>query len=475
MRARGTLILFAIFVAVAGYIYVVDRRSSRPDEGAPTNLVLDLDPAAIDAVRIAWQESTIALARRDGRWQVTEPIRTLADETAVARLTAAFDSLTAERRIPWADIDSTATGLDAPWALIEFQAGDSLYHEVAVGALNPTGSAYYARIDHEPEMVLLDLDTVHSPFRSQLISLRERRILHFDPEAARYIELAGNGRRIELGAEDGAWRLVNPPLAADQSAVRELLTRLTGLEAGSFTTESPGEADLERVGLEPPLMTVVVRGAGDSLLAHLEVGAATAHSGFFELGTGREKPGRFARGDVLPAIAIVPDLDPDELVPSTFQLRDKRLFDLGGAEIDSLEVTGGNLTVAAGRDSAGEFHRVAESGAASKDVDENMTRLAANLPQITVTQFADENALGPSALRRFGLDPGHLRLRLRLSDGGTRILLLGDAAPRGLGVYAHRTGTPGVVVVGHATAGDLLDLVFGQRTLPPPTSERSGS
>lgn len=476
MRRRGTLILLVLFAALSGYVLLVERkRPSKDEEAAAAAVVLRFDPAAASGLRFAFRESTIALASRDGRWAVVEPLTAPADQNAVAALLAVFDSLSAERRIPAAEVDSVAAGMTAPWVRLTITLSDSTRHEIAAGNVNPVGDAYYARIDRSPEFCLLARGTVDANLKPTLFSLRDRRLAPFDPAAARRIEIATAERTLVLAATGGEWRLLDPSLAADQNAVRELLDRLATLEAIDFPVAAPGAADLASAGLTDPSWTAVVAGAGDSLLARLVFGApvresqAAAHAA---AGTGA---GRYAMGTAERAVAIVADRAPAEFPPTLFALRDKRLLDLGPAEIDTLEIAGGGTTILAARDSSGHFQQVGTETADQAAPADQLDRLAMNLPHVAVTRFADETATGPSVLRGFGLDPPYVRLRLRLSNGDARVVLLGHADPEGDGVFAHRAGSPGVVVVGHATAGDLIQLVYGERALPPSANPVAGT
>jgi hypothetical protein len=476
MRTRGTLILLVLFAALAGYVFLVERkRPSKEEEAAAAAVVLRFDPAAVTGLRFAFRESTIALARRDGRWAVIEPLAAPADENAIAALLAVFDSLTAERRIPAAEVDSVAAGMTAPWVRLAITLSDSTRHEIAAGSVNPLGNAYYARVDRSPELCLLALDTVDANLKPALFSLRDRRLAPFDPAAARRIEIATAERTLVLAATDGEWRLREPPLAADQNAVREFLDRLATLEAIAFPFAATGAADLARTGLTDPGWSAVVSGAGDSLLARLAFGAPVPELGAAAPAAAGTGAGRYAMGSAERAVAIVADRVPGEFPPTLFALRDKRLLDLGPAEIDTLEVAGGGTTIVAARDSSGHFQQVGTQTADQTAPADQLDRLAMNLPHVLVTRFADETATGPSVLRGFGLDPPYVRLRLRLSNGEARVVLLGHADPEGDGVFAHRAGSPGVVVVGHATAGDLIQLVYGERALPPSASPAAGA
>ncbi len=480
MRVRGTLILLVLCAVLAAYVFLVDRRQpSRDERDARARVVLRFDPDQATGIRFAFRESTLALARHDGRWAIVEPLAAPADDEAVGALLAELDSLTAERRIPAAEVDIAATGLAAPWLRLAITVADST-HDIAIGDLNPVASAYYARVDAGADLSLLPRGLVDAILRPTLPALRDRRLAPFDPAAARRIELATAEHTLELTAANGEWRIRRPPLRADQDAVGTLLAALATLAAVEFPVPAPSAADLARAGLDAPSATALVLGAGDSLLARLALGAPVAWPEAGAPGTASGDTGRFALGSGAPGIAIVTSGQAGELwstllAPAADALRDRRLLDLGAARIDTLEVAGGGTTILAARDASGQIAQVGAAEAEIAPPPGELERLAANLPRVEVTRFADETATDPPALRRFGLDPPHVRLRLRLSNGGTRVVLLGHADPEGHGVFAHRVGTPGVVVIGHATAGDLIQLVFGAQALPPSGGPATGA
>jgi hypothetical protein len=475
MRTRGTLILLVLCVALACYVFLVERRRpSREIEEAATKVVLRLDAAAVTGLRYTFVESTIALARTGGRWSMVEPLDAPADEARVAGILAVVDSLAAERRIPAAEVDTVAAGTTAPWVRLVITIADSTRHEIAVGSMNPLGQAYYAQIDRGRELCLLPADTVERYLEPTVFSLRDRRLAPFTPPAARRIEIAAAARTLELAVIDGQWHLRRPDLPADQEAVGRLLDRFAHLEALAYPFSAPAAADLERAGISEPSWTALITGAGDSILARLVFGAPVPSPAAGGPGSSEVGPARYARGSGSGSVAIVADDETGALMPTLFSLRDKRLLELGPTEIDTLEVSGGGTTVLAARDTTGQFHQVNAATAEVAPPAGELDRLAAILPRVEVTRFADETATGPSALRRFGLDPAYVRLRLRLANGEARVVLLGHADPEGNGVFAHRIGTPGVVVVGHATAGDLIQLVYGGRALPPTAAPAPG-
>ncbi len=126
-------------------------------------------------------------------------------------------------------------------------------------------------------------------------TLRETRLLDFDPHNVTAITLAAPGappltlQRLETGAasaENPAWQIVltsegaQGPLTlpADRAAVARLLEQLSLLSAKTFPTDSPRDADLEAWGFNRPEREVTLALAGaDSL--HLQLGVTSQRDG----------------------------------------------------------------------------------------------------------------------------------------------------------------------------------------------------
>lgn len=454
----GTLILLLLFAVAGGYALFFERDRPTSDEREErARVVLDLDQNAITALRLAWPESTLALERRPrGPWQLVEPRRVAADEGAVSALTGFFDELKTERWLASADMDMVATGLDAPWVRATVVAADSadstrtVRHELTVGSLNPTGSAYYARLDSGPRVALLSSWLVDSNLKRTLTSLRDKRLARFDPEDARRLDLTAAARRFTLFEEDGVWRIADPEAQADETAVRTLLNRIAQLEATDFVEEGtpPDLVRLAAYGLAAPRMNIVVRGPGDSLLVRLDFGAPVT-------GAGSEGRSIYARSILQQSIVLVPAGIVEDLARDIEGLRDLRLVDLGGSEIDTMRVILGSEVQVIARDSTGAFRRAGEIADPTAD------RVASSLPHIRATRFVDERAARPAEWSRYGLDRPSLRLELRLRNGATQEVVFGRT--EGDFVFAWRPGRSGVALVNTSVMSDFESLVGPSR------------
>ena len=452
MRARGTLILLVLFLAVLGYVWFVERGKPTGEEReAESRRLLTIDPVTITGFRIERGDSVLALARESTAhdWRLVTPIAALADPAAVENLTLLFADLTAERLIPAAEVDSAATGLDHPWLIATVAlSGDSARHVLRLGARNPTQSAYYARLDERADLALLPAGAMDSALRKTAGDFRDRHLARFDPEVAARIDLATPERELALRRREGRWQMTAPRYLADEGAVRGLLARLTTLEGIELVADAEPAPAADRV----PALFLSVRDARDSLLASLRIAPMRPARGGSEGDLGTPIHEVEALGQPGPL-----GLDTETfamLAVGADHLRDRHLVDLGTSAIDSLTIIAGARTRAAA---------AADSGAGT------LAGAIQNLPHLRVTEFADERAQSPAELARYGLAPPGLRIALRLRNGERREVYFGSEDAATGGIYAHRPGIPGVVVAPRTAVDQLteaLSSVVGPDTVP---------
>jgi Domain of unknown function (DUF4340) len=463
VRARGTLILLALCLAIGAYLWFVERRKPTGEEKeAADRRVLAIPPAQGRYFQLDYGDSVVVLTRSAGQWRAaivdsstgTPGASFPADEAAVEQLSGFFAALTADRLLPAAEIDSSASGLDHPWVWVTVEAeADSTagkpsgsaatggQHLLAFGYQNPTRTAYYARIDQRPDVALLSSSAIDAAFRRPLSDFRDRHLARFDSDQVLAVDLGSPERTLGLRRVDGRWWIERPHYLADEAQVRGLLARLRDLQAVELGHE-PAPTPL----ISPAALEVAVRGAGDSALAELTIGP--------EIQAGGEAL-HFVRASALPMMGSIRPDDFAGLTLTVTDLRDRHLVDLGGAAIDSLVIT------------AGERRFRAAAG------DSAFAAVFQGLPEWSATSFASETALGAVALAPYGLAPPRIVLEAKLRNDGVREVYLGRAEPSG-GVFAARPGEPGVLVVSQAVVDAVEEtMAKAQATIgkkaPPPS------
>jgi len=110
----------------------------------------------------------------------------------------------------------------------------------------------YTHVDGETRYVMVD-STIHKVFAADLESLRDRHLLHFDPQACAGVTIVTPDTSITLTREAGVWSYPNPSFPApDPERVSTLVAGLMRLQFSSVLSPAsqswpPGETRFEVV------------------------------------------------------------------------------------------------------------------------------------------------------------------------------------------------------------------------------------
>ncbi len=233
--------------------------------------------------------------RRDGsRWTFEAPISARASKNATE---LAINALNALRVKSFATEDPpTPPPSDRPTLRVSLE-GNSRRETLLLGsALGttaiPTGAATAPDVEHYAQLEGRDaIFTVSIPAALKSVldraqdTLRETRILDFDPRAVTSITLSAPNQppvtlqRLETSAQPGesaAWQIVRradgaqgpQTLSAERDAVTRLLEQLSLLAAQRFESDAPRDADLEAWGFNRPEreITLTIPGASPIIL-----------------------------------------------------------------------------------------------------------------------------------------------------------------------------------------------------------------
>lgn len=237
------------------------------------NQIIQIPPAEVRSIYIQSGNngsSRIELLRENESWVLRAPIRVGASNVAV---TNALDALYLTTAKEFTEVAPSIHGLDTPTLRLNIN-GTQRQQTLLVGspiedALG--GNTAYAKLEAYPTIFIVDRSTL-SPWVQPQETLRERRIIPFNPEEASAIQITSDDLSLNLQKlESGLWQLVTSggnstlrTLTADPRIVRDLIVRLASMEALQFVSDAPSEADLERFGLASPQRTITIRLEDDS-------------------------------------------------------------------------------------------------------------------------------------------------------------------------------------------------------------------
>ena len=157
MRLRNTLLLAALFILLAAYIYFFELQKEGRGKSAR---LLNFKAEEAAAIVLSYPRQEIQLQREPpGKWQLTQPLRADADESTIGSMLAALSAGEILRTLeekPSAE-DLKSFGLDRPAVKVSItlKSGVTL-PQLLLGARTPFGDAAYVQRGSEPSVYLTD-------------------------------------------------------------------------------------------------------------------------------------------------------------------------------------------------------------------------------------------------------------------------------------------------------------------------------
>lgn len=240
--------------------------------------VMNFDRTAIESADVRWPGGHVRLERSGSGWKLTEPIVGPADDETVDALLSKLGYLRADsfEDDPGSD---AATGLDRP-ALEVTLAGKvgadgkpSPVFRVAFGA--EQGGKRLVRAA-QPSLYRVPAERLDD-FARTVVAYRYKMVSQFVATDAHAIELSLRGEQGEALTEtlehgESGW--TGSPEAVDPGKAARLAAELARLRAVDIVSDDAREADLEKLGLDPPRVRIrVLSATADSPpLATVDIG-----------------------------------------------------------------------------------------------------------------------------------------------------------------------------------------------------------
>ncbi len=292
MSPRVTLILAAVVAAVAAFVWFyeiegADRRAEA--ESAEKRLFADVEPGDLQQLELTTTDGAeVRLERGDDGWKIVEPLSFPADEPAAQAAASALATLEADTIYTDPEpLENYGLGGDAD------VRGRTDGRELAlvIGDGTPTGGKVYVAPEGDARVFTVASHRTNA-LRKSLQELRDTRVLDFDREAVREVEVGWVGGSVVARETSGLWRLTHPlETAADEETVDDIVSDLSFLRAEGFV-DDPDAALV--AGLDDPSLRVQLRDEEGKVLADLAVGPSAderrvvrGHAGLYEIAASR--------------------------------------------------------------------------------------------------------------------------------------------------------------------------------------------
>lgn len=229
--------------------------------------VLQIHPSEARLLSVQQDGTRVRLREQQGNWLLEAPVQAPADRAAVER---ALESLYQMQAAEFVPADLAAQGLVDPDLRIAVESAQRIQHLLVGNPVPGEGPARrYAKLEDRDAVIIVP-DEPFAPLARAQETLREKRLLPFAADQLNLIELRLDEQKTTLQKlENGTWQILfdqgqdglqSSP--ADAGIMSQVITALQQLEAVSFVTDAPAEADLQRFGLPQPQRVVTLRVAG---------------------------------------------------------------------------------------------------------------------------------------------------------------------------------------------------------------------
>jgi uncharacterized protein DUF4340 len=448
MNQRKSLLLLVVLLILGGYIYLVEAPREQKEAEGKKLVVLDKD--AVGEIALTYPDRAVTLKKADdGKWRITQPVESDADESTVNSLITAVADAEVKRTLDEVPQDLTVYGLTAPVVKMKLtlRDGKSL-PQVSLGKDTPVGFSVYAQKDGEQKILLVP-QTLRLGLTKEVKDLRDRTILAFADDEVRKIEIRSPDGEITLNKADGNWALEKPVAArADDAEVRTFLANLRSIRAQDFLEDPVLQP--QEFGLAPPQLAVTLTLGSDGAQKTILLGNET----------GDDKGGKnryLKRADLDKPLFLVGDWVLRDVGKTAADFRDKTVAQFSqelAAKIEVKRQDGEGFTLTRGADNKWAIDKTVE-GTLREPA---LSQFAADVYELRGFEIAAEN---PTDLGSYGLDQPVETITVSDKDGKKLATILAGQKAEG------ETKKAFAMAEGRQTVFGLRDHVFDRVNKKP--------
>jgi Domain of unknown function (DUF4340) len=438
MKFRNTLMLLVLTVAVAAYVYFYEIKGGekREKEKEAAGKLVEVKKDSVSAVTL--KPDGVELMKAGGKWELTAPVQYQADEGTVNSLLSSLESAKRDRE---GITDSTAEyhnyGLDPARTelIVRHEKGrqDTLY----LGDNNATSTLVYARVNHDPEVVLTAKGLADNAKKS-LMDWRNKDLLTFETSEVNRFLLKTPSTNFELKKEDGKWQMLAPlKTAADESKISSLLSRVRYGKIAEFTAEQMSDA--KQYGLDKPSYEFTVFfGANDAQKS---------------INFGKKDGGQnYAHDPARPQVFKIDTSIVKDLNVSVMDLRNKKLAQFESWNADYVEMNyADTLKMVCEKDTSNNWQITSHQNRKAKSW--KVSNITGGVSSLEAAAFVDENA---KDLKPYGLDKPRAIITIKQKGAEVAKVLIGKQKEKSDRVYAKAANSPEVVEVKKEDADKLF-------------------
>lgn len=450
MSGTKTLIWAVVLLALVAFYAFYEIRGDKNRQEAARQRQLLANFTTDDAIglTIQRQAETVRAEKREGHWRLTEPLRVPGDDQKYRELIRNVAELRQTRLVEERPSTLEPFGLSTPSLEIQVTLTESAAPFILrLGAQNPTGSGYYAQVEGDPAVYLVQAPA-KDVLDASLHDLRDKTVLAFTPADVQDVHvMPGTEAPVVLERQDDTqWHVTAPVSAkADDQRVRAFLQSLHEVKVKAFVAENP--TDLQPYGLDIPALSLA-----------LTINNAKQEHTVQTLLFGKvddQRQGVYAKRGNATHVFLLPQDIWHDMPKTATALRDKTLLHVEREHIASIDLQSpsSHITIASIGPRQYTLQQPVDAAGDSDAIDSLLWELKALKAKDIVAEASTE----PAA---YGFDVPQLRVTLRETSSETsqppQVLLFGAEVPKKQGLYARLADRPTIYLVDSLEAERIL-------------------
>ena len=398
MKARTTLVLLAIAIVLAAFIFSLDRFSQNTrDRGERAAHVVEVNRTKIEGITIHNGEGVIKVKAEGDAWRMVAPWQDDADAGVIDQLLDAIQNLRPEDVITDLGKGDKKRQMLKDFGLNKSRLrlkldGQRMPAELVFGQDTAVQGRGYLRIEGDDAVYVVanDLKNIVSKTPEDF---RDHRITPFLTTLINRAIFQVSGGEIELAKEQDNWQLVRPIKArASNDAVIDVLTKLNQTQISKFASEN--KSNQGSFGLDSPADVLTLYG-GDGKKFEIEIGSAVPSN---PQAVYAGLPERNTVVEVSKAFASLFNITPNDL-------RDRKIARLNSDLIDRVTIENADQPKIVLAREENRWRFLSEGNAPANA--NNINRLIQEINDDEVTAFVSDTA---TDLVKYGLDRPKLRI-----------------------------------------------------------------
>lgn len=388
MIKKSTLLVLLLAVMAGAAVYYFDwKRGQKEAEKAAEDTsqpAFAVQADDISSLVISYpvdpKSKPVQMEKRNGSWQITQPIQTSADDASVQGIVDQLASARVSQTEPAAPDRLKVYGLDNPDVSLDFQLKSGAKHNLKLGKKDFTGVSVYALVDNNAKDVALLPESLLVSSDKPLQDLRDHAVLHITSTEVHSFELKNSSGDLAATKEKDAWKFTKPSDArGDDDGITSLLSSVSTAKMAAIASETAD--NLGKYGLTNPAITFTASDEKGKR-ATLEVGK-------------KEDDDYYARD---PGRSMVFRINQDlykKLTENYNDLRDKKIAHLDQPNITHVEIHNANGGMVCTR--KGEFEWTFDEPADQKGKSASLEKLFNPLALARAEEIIDHPASNVTA------------------------------------------------------------------------------